>query len=189
MSSASQNIRMEKVTGIAHISQTEWNYDPTEKVSELLTKTSGFHDWRNYRLAYGVQVEIRDFPLKLKWATPLSVQYDPSCEQLFNGIHLDQGQNYFLLISRLAAGLRDLSIRNHPDSVSNFQYCLSRYWDLYKGTMTTKPIYKPPPFLGPSAKRPPDPHADVGAKRPKSEVERRARLQVKLAALKTLALC
>jgi hypothetical protein len=187
---------MEKVTGIAHISQTEWNYDPTEKVSELLQKTAGFLDWRNYRLAYGVQVDIRDFPLKLKWATPLSVQYDPSCEQLFNGIHLDQGQNYFLLISRLAAGLRDLSIRNHPDSVSNFQYCLSRYWDLYKGTMTTKPIYKPPatqpdtvPFLGPSAKRPSDPPADVGAKRPKSEVERRARLQVKLAALKTLALC
>jgi hypothetical protein len=151
MSSAPQkDIMIEKVSRYAIIRQQPWTYNPTKKVSELLQM---YTDWRNYRLAYGVYTSKYNEPLQLKWATPLSAQYDPSCGQLFRGIHLAQGQKYYFLISQLAAGLRDISIRDHPDSYSRFQSCLSRYVDLYKPPDPTRPAA--PPSLGPSAKRPP----------------------------------
>jgi hypothetical protein len=177
---------IEKVSQYANIRQQLWTYNPTEKVSELMQRM--YPDWRNYRLAYGVYTSKIDKPLQLKWATPLSTQYDPSCGQLFSGIHLAQGQAYYLLISQLAAGLRDLSIRDHPDSSSNFQSCLSRYGDLYKPPAPTRPA--PPLSLGPSAKRPPHASAEGdaarGGSRAKSTHDRRAPLRVKLAALKSL---
>ena len=189
MSSAPQeHIIIDKVSRFGIISQRVWTYTPTQKVSELLQTT--FPEWRHYRLAYGVGVE-RHIPPKLKWATPLSLQYDPSSEQLFKGIYLDQEQNYYLLISQLAEGIRDLSIRNHPHNASNIESCLWRYWDLYKPPAATRPVA--PTSLLPLAKRLPDTPADGGAKRgvsrAKSQDERHAHLREKLAALKTLELC
>jgi hypothetical protein len=100
---------------------------------------SRFTDWRDYRLAYGVCTKKFNDPLKLKWATPLSAQYDPSCEELFNGIYLEQGQNYFLLISQLAEGLRDPEVRDDPDNAERFKNCTWRYRDLYITPATTRP--------------------------------------------------
>jgi len=180
---AQKEIIMEKVSRVALKSSTGWRYNPTEKVSELLEKTSRFNDWRDYRLAYGVCTKKFNDPLKLKWATPLSAQYDPSCEELFNGIHLEQGQNYFLLISQLAEGLRDPEVRDDPDNVERFKNCTWRYRDLYI-TPATRP--DAPTLLGPSAKSPPDAPADAAVVAPSLNTTDEVPLRVKLAALQTL---
>ena len=94
-------VNMEKVGMEGVITNTGWPYVPDQTVAELLTKTWGVR-WSTYRLAYGVQNGILAAPTELEWVTPaLSANYNPSLKDLFRGKSLKEGENYYLLISRL----------------------------------------------------------------------------------------
>jgi len=93
----------EKMGRTGCITTTGWPYTVGEKVSAILNKTWGDGSrpdgWRTYRLAYGVK-KIRSRPTQLKWVD-LSPPYDPTMEELFDGISLRPEEDYYLLISIL----------------------------------------------------------------------------------------
>ncbi len=101
---------MERVTALGNQTVTGCDYvTVTEKVSALLDRTDGFLGWRSGRLAYGVQ-EDRKPPTQLQWAhKPLSAEYDPSIQELFAGVSLKHGEQYYLLVSML-----DVKISHQP---------------------------------------------------------------------------
>lgn len=142
-------INMERVSRYAIITHTGWLYVPTEKVSALLRKTG----WFQYKLAIGIQKEEYQPPLKLRWTRQLTAEYDPSLAELFDGISLDHGQNYFLMVSHLHEGLKAGAAytrdeeRMSPDP--NFSEALWRYRDLYMPT-PGRDLYMPPAPTGPS---------------------------------------
>jgi len=119
-------INMERVSRYAVITHTGWPYVPTEKVSALLYKTG----WFTYKLAIGVQRGMFETPLQLRWTRQLKPgEYDPSLGELFDGITLESGQVYFLMVSNLHEGLKDVGIRDQHRRY--FDEALWRYRQLY----------------------------------------------------------
>ena len=118
---------MERVSEYAVITHTGWPYVPTEKVAALLQKTG----WFAYKLAIGVQTGMFQSPLQLQWTTKqLKVgEYDPSVAELFDGISLQHGESYFLMVSNLHKGLKNTSRRDEYRTY--FDEALWRYRDLY----------------------------------------------------------
>ena len=86
-------------------------YTAEEKLSALMENTPTWWDWRNHRLAYGAQ-RRRDEPTQLKWAPRrIGGAYEPSLGEFFKDVTLGEGEDYYLLITKLDVGLRDLHNR------------------------------------------------------------------------------
>ena len=137
MSSVSRvDIWTEKVDENGNITSGLSPHDTTRKVIDIL---EGFSDvWSQYRFAYGVQVfrnRLKTELIKLQWATPRldRLGYNPSVQELFQHIQLEPEQCYCFVMSKLEVGLRDIRIRDDQYNRDyNFNYCLNRYWALYK---------------------------------------------------------
>ena len=128
------DIWTEKVDENGNITSGLSPHDTTRKVIDIL---EGFSDvWSQYRFAYGVQVfrnRLKTELIKLQWATPRldRLGYNPSVQELFQHLQLEQEQRYCFVMSKLEVGLRDIGIRDDHDNAFNFRYCLNRYWPLY----------------------------------------------------------
>ena len=125
------NVNMERVDPFGILANTGWNnVSVTQKVSVLCDKTGGWSAWRNYRLAYGVQIKdgITDRkPTKLKWVgKTIPTEYDPTIEELFKDITLKNGESYYLLFSRL-----DVKNRFQEAYRILVEAALYRFQDLY----------------------------------------------------------
>jgi hypothetical protein len=100
------DVNMWRVTANGDVETTGWPYRPGETVFELMSKTASWHDWRNYRLAYGAQGgQLFSPPRQVQWAS-ISIEDNPTTtmQALFSGVQLDVGESYFLMISRLVDG-------------------------------------------------------------------------------------
>jgi len=161
------HVNMEYISQYGIITATAWQYDPSVKISALLQKT--FPRWNSpdCRLAYGVQSKERGPLRELKWATPLSLEYDPNSQEFFKDIHLTFGESYFLLSSHLALGLKNIAIRDDPQHAEHIRSAVLKYTPLF-GVFT--PLIPHNPWNrangpGPSAKRPADTHPHGGPAR------------------------
>jgi hypothetical protein len=124
-------VNMERITEHVSRETTGWRYVADEKVSALMTKTASWRDWRNYRLAFGAQASLEGALRQLKWARPILVGgYDPTMQEFFADVSLRDGESYYLLISRLDFGLRNLENRNGY-SAKFEAYYMYRLRDLY----------------------------------------------------------
>ena len=101
-------------------------------VSSLLTEMWG-PDWRNHRLARGVQVVYpRHKPEKLIWVTLSHLHEDTSVEELFRDILLDPKnpeERYYLVLSSLDPKILsslDQNNRYNRQSKEDIDHCL--YW-------------------------------------------------------------
>jgi hypothetical protein len=104
-------VNMERHTVNALVETTGWPYVWQEKLSALMDKTGTWWDWRNHRLAYGAQ-RRGDDPTQLKWAPrPIGGAYEPSLGEFFKDVTLCEGEDYYLLITKIDGGLRDLHNR------------------------------------------------------------------------------
>ena len=123
------NVNMERVDPFGILANTGWNnVSVTQKVSVLCDNTGGWRHWRTYRLAYGVQIENRK-PTKLKWvAKQITAKYDPTIEELFEGITLENGESYYLLISKLDVNNR---LQDQAEDKERVETALIRFQDLY----------------------------------------------------------
>lgn len=153
-------INMERVGRNSDITHTGWPYIPTEKVSALLRKTK----WFSYKLAIGVSTGMFGNPLKLRWTTKQlkAGEYDPSLGELFDGISLDQGQSYFLMVSNLHEGLKGGSA--YTMDLGNLSH--NRY--LQEALWRYRQLYMPPSPLWPheAATRPTGPSHIVYIRQP-----------------------
>jgi hypothetical protein len=152
-------VDMERVSRYGVITHTGWPYVPTEKVSALLRKTG----WFPYKLAIGVSIGMFETPLQLRWVQQLKAgEYDPSVGELFDGISLDEGQNYLLLVSNLHEGLRAGSAYTRD----NEKLLHNRYFD--EALWRYRQLYMPPSPLWPHqpAARPTGPSRQASDKRP-----------------------
>jgi hypothetical protein len=152
-------VDMERVNRDGVFTHTGWSYVPTEKVSALLRKTG----WLSYKLAIGVSRGILQTPLHLRWVQQLKAEeYDPSVGELFDGISLDEGQNYLLVVSNLHEGLKAGSTytMHNEELLHNryFEEALWRYRELY---MPPSPLWSHQP-----AARPTGPSRQASDKRP-----------------------
>jgi hypothetical protein len=95
------------------------SYDEDQRVDTILTQTWGAETWNGwqthgYRLAYGVltnshgvRTNASNRPRELQWVSPvLSKQYNPTLHELFVNTPQRQGEDYYLLISKLDASER-----------------------------------------------------------------------------------
>jgi len=152
-------VDMERVSRHGCVAHTGWPYVPTEKVSALLRKTG----WVNYKLAIGVSVGMFKTPLQLRWVQQLKAgEYDPSVGELFDGISLDEGQNYLLVVSNLHEGLRSGSAYTmHNDTLLHNRYFDETLWRYRQLYMPPSPLWS----LQPAA-RPTGPSRQASDKRP-----------------------
>jgi hypothetical protein len=102
-------VNMERITVNGISETTGWPYAVGENVSALLDKPGTWFFWREYRLAYGVQGRGRAPPTQLQWTRKISREYDPTMQEFFTGVSLGEGETYYLLISKLDPGLRNLN--------------------------------------------------------------------------------
>jgi hypothetical protein len=103
------NMERHSVNGISETTCSL--YTAEEKLSALMENTPTWWDWRNHRLAYGAQ-RRRDEPTQLKWAPrPIGGAYEPSLGEFFKDVTLGEGESYYLLITQIDVGLRDLHNR------------------------------------------------------------------------------
>ena len=118
-------VNMERLTADGVHLVTGWGHvNSTEKVSALFDRTDWFKEWRTYRVAYGRQKGWNN-PSFVKWAQPMTVQYDPTIQELFSDITLEARESYFLLISRL-------DVNNlHTASRKDVEHAISRFPNLY----------------------------------------------------------
>jgi hypothetical protein len=124
-------VNMERDTVNAIVETTGWPYTAEEKLSALMNKTPSWWDWGNYRLAYGAQ-RNRDDPTQLKWAPrPIGGAYEPSLGEFFKDVTLGEGEDYYLLITKIDVGLRDLHNRLHEDSSFHEKELMWRLRALY----------------------------------------------------------
>ena len=120
------SVNMEKLNAWGLQTTTGWGHiNPTEKVSHLFDRSDWWGGWRHYRLAYGVQ-KGRANPTQLDWADAFTPEYDPTIEELFRGITLEEGECYFTLISRL-----DVNNRHVAACKRYVEEALYRFQDLY----------------------------------------------------------
>jgi hypothetical protein len=104
-------VNMERIDVYGVNAATGWGkINPTEKVSALFDRTDFFKQWRTYRVAYGRQ-KGWGTPSFVKWTQPMTVQYDPTIQELFSDTTLEAQESYFLLISRLDV--------NNPDPAAS----------------------------------------------------------------------
>jgi hypothetical protein len=129
---------------------TDTGYDSVavaEKVSALLDRTNGFLGCRTGRLAYGVQ-EHRKPPTQLQWADkPLSAEYDPSIQELFAGVSLKHGDEYYLLVSKLDVKISHQPVVQYTDEwyrQERIKEMVYRFRELYVSKATKKATDIPP---------------------------------------------
>ena len=142
------SVSMERVTAMGNLMVTGCdNVAVAGKVSALLDRTNGFLGWRAGRLAYGVQ-EYMKLPTQLQWADkPLSAEYDPSIQELFAGVSLKHGEQYYLLVSEI-----DVKISHQPavqymdewDRQERIKNIVYRFQELYMSKAPKKAAAIPP---------------------------------------------
>jgi hypothetical protein len=119
-------LHMEKISANGETTTTGWgSVDPTEKVSAIYDRTMMWGGWRTYRHAYGVQ-KGRDNPIGLKWTPAFTPEYDPTVQELFKDINIEEGQSYFSLFSKL-----DVKMRYDETYSSDVERVVHRFQDLY----------------------------------------------------------
>ena len=148
-------VNMERLNADGGDAATGWGkINPTEKVSALFDRTNFFKEWRRYRVAYGVQ-KGRGTPSFVKWAQPMTVQYDPTIQELFSDITLEAEESYFLLISRL-----DVSNPPPASCKDDVDRAVSRYPQLFSAPRVSDVLQRLSDVLERQSKRPKREHMD-----------------------------
>jgi hypothetical protein len=128
MSATPVHVNMEKVDENALITTTGyfWPDVAEEKVSAVFDRTGQWGGWRSFKLAFGVQKgKFRNKPEKLNF---FSVeQAELTMEELFKYTPLEDGYEYYLLISKLPETLDGFANRNKPEDVRYYNECVERY--------------------------------------------------------------
>ena len=119
--------------------------------------TEWFQEWRTYRVAYGVQKKWNN-PTRLQWAEQITLDYDPTIEELFRDITLEEGECYFLLISKL-----DVNNRNIEACKKDVDRAIKRFPELYSATAAADGT---PPRVENDAIRPTGPKARDNPREP-----------------------
>jgi hypothetical protein len=108
-----------------------WPDVAEKKVSAVFDMT--WHEWRPFKLAYGVQKgEHRDSPENLKWFA--LAQADVTMGELFTDTHLEDGYEYFLLVSKLPETVDGFANRNKPGHALFYEDAVKRYSDISSHT-------------------------------------------------------
>ena len=120
-------LNMEKLDSVGSLSTASWRaVHVTETVSTILDRSPWHHEWRQYRLAIGVQIYQRP-PTSLKWTKHnISAEYDPTIEELFGDIILQGEEVHYLLLSRL-----NVQNRYNPGHAERVERALYRFQGLY----------------------------------------------------------
>jgi hypothetical protein len=152
---------------------------PAQKVLAIMQRLAP-SVWAQYRLAYGVYELVynsdgdsRSKLLGLQWVDE-RLTPNLSLGELFQDTRVQHARRYFLLMSRLGEGSKNLQRHDYPANSPCFIHCLQRYAALYAWPR----VPAPPP--APSRKRPASP--------PTSDSAAQCTLHADLAALKALLL-
>jgi hypothetical protein len=99
------HVNMWRVTEEGEQEITGWLYSPQETVFALMEKTPQWWDWRTHKLAYGVVLGMFNPPRQVQWASQeqyASIETGTmTMQSLFEGETLHDGEDYFLMISKL----------------------------------------------------------------------------------------
>jgi hypothetical protein len=146
--------------------------------------------WSQYRLAYGVYELVynsdgdsRSKLLGLQWVDK-RLTPNLSLRELFQDTPVQQGQRYFLLMSRLGDGLTELERRDYAANRPCFIHCLQRYAALYAWPR----VATSPPAPSPPDPSPPAPSRKRPASPPTSDSAAQRKLHTDLVVLKALLL-
>ena len=141
MSDRPVHVNLEKVDENALITSTGywWPDVAKEKVSAVLDRTWLWSGWRSCKLAFGVQKDkFRDKPEKLNF---FSVEdADLTMGELFKDTPLEDGYEYYLLISKLPETLDGFANRNKPEHVRYYNECVERYRNISSQHSQMPPI-------------------------------------------------
>ena len=133
MSVTGYAVNMERLTADGILAVTGWGgVSPTEKVSALFDRTGFFHDWRTYTVAYGRQ-RGWDKPTELYRAPPITGQNNYTMQELFANITLEEGESYFLLISKF-------DVTNTQARQFDIDHAIKRFPQLYGAQAETRPV-------------------------------------------------
>ena len=120
------SLHIEKCNERGIMNSSSWGgLDPTIKISVVYDMAIGWSGWRTYRHAIGVSKNMGK-PSGLRWTPAFSEEYDPTIQELFQGIILKEDEDYFSLISRL-----DVNLRHNTGNTRDIAAAVYRYQDLY----------------------------------------------------------